>query len=132
MKKRYIVHIVETSRGINDEESEMSIFNCEERAFKTKEEGEDFIIERYKYLDKVDVEDMYRDVKDNNTIIVGKIVQYNNKDYSHNGEEWYQEDWVSFIEETYDQKELTFNINENKKELSTNAPYFNVKTGDKL
>lgn len=114
MKKRYIVHIVETSRDINDEEAEMSIFNYEERVFKTKEEGEDFIIERYKYLDKVDFEDMYRDVKDNDAIVVGKIVQYNNKDYCHNGEEWYQEDWVSFIEETYEQKELTFNINENK------------------
>ena len=59
--------------------------------FKTEKEALDYLKENYQKHKK---EKMFIDDKEGNAKQVGWIYSFKNKDWSHNSEWWFQQDWV--------------------------------------
>jgi len=95
MKKYYKVLVNETSRAINNKQEQYQIFNEFSETFKTVKEAKEYIVERYEGNKK---SKMYIDDKKGNSQHIGYIYSFKNKDYSHDSESWYQQDWVSITE----------------------------------
>ena len=86
----YEVIITKTSKPIGSKDP-YSNFDKETKYFKTKEEADKFLKETYGKSKK---QSMYMDKKDGTSEKVGNIYGFKNKDWSHNSESWYQQDWV--------------------------------------
>jgi hypothetical protein len=92
MIKYYEVGVSETSKSINNKiNNHYSQFNYETIEFLTIKEVKEYLKEKYGKVKRVK---MYRDKKDGTQYQAGWIYCFKNKDYSHNSESWWQQDWV--------------------------------------
>jgi len=95
MAHYFVVKI--TSTGAPLFSSEYRRFDDDSKSFGTVEEARAYIKERYANVKK---DKMYRDGPDGKAIEIGWVYHFRNKDYSHNGESWNQQDWVEIREVT--------------------------------
>ena len=92
------LHIVRTSRSYG-KNREYSIFDTEDKLFKTVEEAKQFLKDGYGKCKRVN---MHQDNKDGVPELVGHIYCFKNADWSHSPvEHWQQQDWITASLVTY-------------------------------
>ena len=93
MSKDYKLNIVRTSKVMgNKKENYYTQFDSENLDFKTLEDVKSELEERYGNCKRIY---SYIDDKEGNAKKSGYIYCFKNKDWSHNSEWWYQQDWVN-------------------------------------
>lgn len=88
--KQYDIHITKTSKPLGNK-GEYQVFDNEVQNFVTLDEVKNWLSENYSKVKKIK---MYRDQKDKSSVQSGWIYCFKNKDWSHDTEEWYQQDWI--------------------------------------
>jgi hypothetical protein len=97
IRKYYEVSITMTGKSI-DGDDDYTGMGQERKEFPTKEKVVEFLRETYGKSDK---QEMYIDNKETgNTEQVGWIYSFENRDWSHGGDPWNQQDWVEVREIT--------------------------------
>lgn len=89
------IEITETAR--NNLKDDPHVFNKAKHTFISKEDAIEFIIDRYGKYPK-GRNKIYIDNKEGNTIELGFLHSFWNKDISHNSRSWYQTDWITFFD----------------------------------
>jgi len=87
----YEIDITKTSKPIGSKEK-YSALDIEKKYFKSKEEVDKFLKENY---GKVRKTPMFQDTKEGESQKVGYVYGFKNRDWSHNSESWFQQDWVT-------------------------------------
>ena len=86
----YKLTIDETGRNCPKDESQL--FNVISESFKTLEDIKEYLTERYGKI-PTGKNKVYRDDKEGNSIEVGFLHSFWNRDISHNSKHWFQTDW---------------------------------------
>ena len=94
--KYYEVIINRTSKPIGRTEETFRQFDNEIKEFVSLEDVKGFLDDEFGQVKTI--YKIYRDGKDGEAIEVGKIYAYKNKDWSHDTDSWYQQDWVEVRE----------------------------------
>lgn len=95
MYKFYEVSVNQIGKPIGNNRDNFSSFNQETHKFQTIKEVKEWLKEIYGKCKK---QKMYVDGKNGDTQHIGYIYCFKNKDWSHNTESWWQQDWVSIKE----------------------------------
>jgi len=95
MIKYFKVLIDETSKPMGNNQEDYRTFNQTSETFKSVKEAKNWLKDKYQNVKKVK---MLRDKKDKSSYQTGWIYCFKNKDWSHNSESWFQQDWVELRE----------------------------------
>ena len=94
--KYYEIIINKTSKSMGKNSEPFRQFDNEVKKFMSLEDVKQFINDEFGSVKTT--YKIYRDGKDGEAVEVGKIYAYKNKDWSHDTESWYQQDWVEVRE----------------------------------
>lgn len=99
MIKYYEVIVIKTAKGIRESQDAYALLDRHTEKCNTLKEATQYVLENYgspKLLKSR--KKMYRDGKDGTPEHIGYIYQFRNQDWSHDSEEWMQQDWVEVRE----------------------------------